>query len=76
MAARNASLKPKIYFIRDAEEVTRRNRLTLRRWWQKKLFPTPSLINNRLAWDAEVIEQWIKENLQGFTNGANDVRKF
>lgn len=65
MAARNASLKPKIYFIRDAEEVTRRNRLTLRRWWQKKIFPTPSLINNRLAWEAEVIEQWIKENLQG-----------
>lgn len=65
MAARNASLKPKIYFIRDAEEVTRRNRLTLRRWWQKNLFPAPSLINNRLAWDAEVIERWIKENLQG-----------
>lgn len=56
MAVRNTSLKPKIYFIRDAEEVTRRNRLTLRRWWQKKLFPTPSLINNRLAWDADVID--------------------
>ncbi len=64
MATRNTSLKPKIYFIRDAEEVTRRNRLTLRRWWQKKLFPLPSLINNRLAWDAEVIDQWIKDNTQ------------
>ena len=64
MAVRNTSLKPKIYFIRDAKEVTRRNRLTLRRWWQKKLFPPPSLINNRLAWDAEVIDQWIKDNTQ------------
>ena len=65
MALRNSSLKPKIYFIRDAEKVTRRNRLTLlRHWRQKKLFPTPSLINNRLAWDAEVIDQWIKDNTQ------------
>jgi predicted DNA-binding transcriptional regulator AlpA len=65
MAVKNTSLKPQIYFIKDAEEITRRNRLTLRRWWTKNLFPQPTLINNRLAWHADVIEQWIAQNIQG-----------
>ena len=58
-------LKPKIYFIKDAEQVTGRNRLTLRRWWKDEKFPKPTLINNRLAWKAEVIDQWINQNVQG-----------
>lgn len=41
MAVKVASLKPQIYFIKDAEEITRRNRLTLRRWWEKTSFRNP-----------------------------------
>ncbi|MFT4059863.1 MAG: hypothetical protein QM652_09970 [Legionella sp.] len=64
MPVKTASLKPQIYFIKDAEEITRRNRLTLRRWWEKNLFPQPTLINNRLAWHADIIDQWINENFE------------
>ncbi len=56
-------LKPKLYFIKDAEQIVRRNRLTLRRWWESEKFPKPTLISNRLAWHADVIDQWIDENL-------------
>ena len=56
-------LKPKLYFIKDVEQIVRRNRLTLRRWWESEKFPKPILINNRLAWLADVIHQWINEHL-------------
>ncbi|EKD70241.1 MAG: hypothetical protein ACD_46C00589G0004 [uncultured bacterium] len=62
MATNQTVLTPKIYFIKDAESLTRRNRLTLRRWWMRDLFPCPSKINNRLFWKAEVIHQWINSN--------------
>jgi len=65
MATNTISLKPKIYFIKDAEQVVGRNRLTLRRMWELNNFPKPTLINNRLAWQVEVIEQWINQNVQG-----------
>jgi prophage regulatory protein len=58
-------IKPKVYFIKDAEKIVGRNRLTLRRWWRKCHFPKPTLINNRLAWRADVIDQWINKNLFG-----------
>ncbi len=62
------TLKPKIYFIGDAEQVIGRHRLTLRRMWMRNEFPKPTLINNRLAWRADVIEEWINKNLLGATN--------
>lgn len=55
-------LTPRIYFIKDAEALTRRNRLTLRRWWMRDLFPRPSLISKRLFWKAEAIDQWVNEH--------------
>tara|TARA_R110000868_G_scaffold162538_2_gene393897 strand:+ start:9812 stop:10021 length:210 start_codon:yes stop_codon:yes gene_type:complete len=58
-------LNPKIYFIKDVEQIIRKNRLTLRRWWNKEQFPKPSYINGRLAWHSEVIEQWISQNVKG-----------
>ncbi len=58
-----ANLKPQIYFIKDAEQIIGRNRLTLRRWWEKNNFPKPILINNRLAWHAETIEEWINKKV-------------
>jgi len=57
-------LKPKLYFIKDVEQVVRRNRLTLRRWWENEKFPKPILIGNRLAWQAYVIDLWISENFE------------
>lgn len=53
-----------IYFIKDVETITRRNRLTLRRWWLKNTFPRPTLINGRLAWRSEAIQTWIKDNVR------------
>lgn len=51
-----------IDYISDAERKVGRNRLTLRRWWKKFKFPQPVLICNRLAWRADVINQWISDN--------------
>jgi prophage regulatory protein len=59
------TIPKRIYYIKDAEQVIGRNRLTLRRWWERNLFPKPTLISGRLAWDAEIIDQWIKQNVQG-----------
>lgn len=56
------TIPAKIYFIKDAEELTRRNRQTLRRWWEKNQFPKPTLISNRLAWEAQTLHHWIKES--------------
>lgn len=52
-------IEPKLYFIKDVEQIIRRNRLTLRRMWENDKFPKPTLINNRLAWKVSVIEEWI-----------------
>jgi len=57
-------IKRKIYFIKDVEKIIGRNRLTLRRWWNKDLFPKPTLINNQLAWSASTINEWISDNFK------------
>lgn len=57
-----------IFFIKDAERTVGKPRVTLRRWWREKKFPEPKLINGRLCWRADVIHEWIDENL-GVTNG-------
>ena len=51
----------KIYYIKNVENITGRNRLTLRRWWKKNIFPKPTLINGRLAWKNETINEWLKD---------------
>lgn len=61
-------INQQILFIKDAEQIIGRNRLTLRRMWTTGRFPKPILINNRLAWHADVIDQWIKQNVQGVRN--------
>jgi prophage regulatory protein len=53
----------KLLYIYDLEQITGRNRLTLRRWWSKGLFPTPSKINAVLVWRKEVIDEWINTNV-------------
>lgn len=58
----------KLLFIKDVEQIIGRNRLTLRRWWEKNKFPKPTKLNNSvLAWRSDVIYQWINNNLS-----AND----
>lgn len=53
-------LNQKYYFSKDIEKLTGQNRFTLRRWWEKNQFPKPiQLVNNRLVWPKEVIEQWM-----------------
>jgi predicted DNA-binding transcriptional regulator AlpA len=58
-------LKGKIYFKKHIQELMNLNIQTLRRMWRRGEFPKPILINNRCAWHADVIEQWICTNLQG-----------
>jgi prophage regulatory protein len=58
-----------IFYIKDVEQVIGKPRITLRRWWNAKKFPSPKMINGRLAWRAEIIYQWVDENL-----GANHDR--
>ena len=59
------SIPKKVFYIKDTEQAIGRNRLTLRRWWEQGIFPKPCLINSRLAWQADVIMQWINQNIQG-----------
>jgi predicted DNA-binding transcriptional regulator AlpA len=59
-----SATKPKIiFYTKDVEEVIGKSRITLRRWWTAKKFPSPQMLNGRLAWRAEVIYRWINENL-------------
>jgi predicted site-specific integrase-resolvase len=52
--------KKRLTFIREASEILGVKPITLRRWWKRKILPEPSLINGRLCWRTEVIEQFIK----------------
>ena len=61
----NKPLKQQLLFIQDVEQIIGRNRLTLRRWWSAGKFPKPTKLNGTaLAWQTEVIEQWITLNTQ------------
>ncbi len=52
-----------LLFINDLERIIGKSRLTLRRWWERGHFPKPVKINGKtLAWNASVIEKWIREN--------------
>ena len=52
-------------YINDVEQITGKNRLTLRRWWMKDHFPKPKKLasSGLLVWHAQVIQQWINENV-------------
>ncbi len=58
-------MSQKILFINDLEKIIGRNRLTLRRWWLKGKFPMPVKLNGTaLAWHAETIHEWIRQNIE------------
>jgi predicted DNA-binding transcriptional regulator AlpA len=73
--ASNNQITQKICFIKDAEQLIGRNRLTLRRWWKKNIFPKPALINNRLAWKADIINAWINLNVQEVKTNEEQTHK-
>lgn len=58
-----APLTKKVYFIKDVAHITGRSRQTLRRMWMAGSFPKPKMINNRVAWAAETIDEWIRKVL-------------
>lgn len=57
-------LKPKIYFIKDIEDLVRRDRLTLRRWWNAGKFPVPTIIYGRVAWESDVVNLWLENQFK------------
>lgn len=59
------TVSKKILYIKDLERVIGRNRLTLRRWWERNKFPKPVMLNNRLAWPTGIVDQWITLNTHG-----------
>jgi prophage regulatory protein len=61
-------LKRRLLFISDMEKIIGKNRLTLRRWWEKGIFPEPSKIGVALVWRVETIEEWINNNVPGIKN--------
>lgn len=66
MQPKHQELSQRVLFILDLEKIIGRNRLTLRRWWSAGKFPQPVKLNgNTLAWSANVIDEWIEQNLKG-----------
>ena len=55
-------MEAELYFISDIEKIINRNRQTIRRWYERGIFPVPVLIeSNRLAWRASTVHDWINE---------------
>ncbi len=53
-------IKQEVLYIKDVEQMTGRNRLTLRRWWEKGKFPKPiKLHSSVLAWHTKTVQAWI-----------------
>lgn len=58
------NLSQQILFITDLEKIIGRDRLTLRRWWMKGIFPIPvKLHGTTLAWHAQTIQDWIEKQV-------------
>jgi prophage regulatory protein len=57
-------LNRQVYYMSDVEIITGKNRLTIRRWWEKGCFPKPTKLNNSLlAWNVSTIQDWIKQQI-------------
>lgn len=56
-------IEPKLYFIKDVENLVRRNRQTIRRMYNRNEFPQPYKVNNRLCWLAEDLQKWINTHV-------------
>lgn len=55
-------IKQEVLYIKDVEQITGRNRLTIRRWWEKGKFPKPiKLHSSVLAWHTQTIQTWLSD---------------
>ena len=62
---KKTSFKQQLLFIKDVEQITGFNRVTIRRWWMAGQFPKPVKLNGTvLTWHHDTIIQWINENTQ------------
>jgi len=59
-----APLKRQLLYMQDVAQLTGKHPITLRRWWNQGKFPKPTK-HSVLVWRAEIIFQWITENIQG-----------
>lgn len=67
-------MKQLILRIKELEEITGCNRLTLRRWWEAGYFPKPSKLgSSHLAWRTEAIEKWMDESFASVVEDINDI---
>ena len=56
-------MQNQLVFIAGIENLTRRNRQTIRRWWSLDKFPKPVQIQGRNAWRQKDIDEWVKERM-------------
>lgn len=67
------TLTRQMFYINDIEKITGRNRLTLRRWWEKGSFPKPRKLHSSvLVWHATDLQEWINKNIQGLQDEKQD----
>lgn len=59
----NIPLKRQLLYMKDIEQLTGKHPITVRRWWEKGKFPKP-IKHSVLVWRADVIAQWINQNIQ------------
>ena len=61
------NLERQLLYIKDVEQITGLHRSTLRRKWGNGQLPKPLLLDSRLVWHSNTINQWIEE---AFVKGA------
>ena len=59
----NVPIKRRLLYMKDIEQLTGKHPIKLRRWWKQGKFPEPTK-HSVLVWRADVVEQWINENIQ------------
>ena len=57
-----APIKRQLLYMQDVAKLTGKHPITLRRWWNKGIFPKP-IKHSVLVWKAETIFQWLNENI-------------
>lgn len=59
---KKSQFKRQILFIKDVEQITGLNKVTIRRWWKSGHFPAPEKLNDSvLIWHYDDIHQWIND---------------
>ncbi len=59
----NQPLEKPVFYMKDLVQMFGRHPITIRRWWMSGKFPEPTK-HSTLVWRADVIHQWIEENIK------------